>query len=236
MIGSGCDISEPDSVVFTGMEPVEIHDTQVPEPSGLTLNTANTLLYTVSDPSDNRIYKIDLDGTLLSVLSYHGDDLEGITYDDRDQTLWVVEERLREIVHLDTLGNELSRHSVDFPGEMNSGLEGICLLPDGRFFVLNEMNPGAIIELDPQLNLTNVTEMQFAVDFSGICHAGSSDNLIIVSDVSKTITVLNSNLEIIHTEEIEFNKMEGIDYDLESQKLFLVNDGSTKLYIYDFEY
>ena len=233
LIGFGCDISEPEPKVFEGLDPVEIHDLQVPEPSGLTLNTSNTALYTVSDPGDNRVYKLSLEGDILDILSYHGDDLEGIAYDDRDHTLWVAEERLREIVHLDTLGNELSRHSVDFPGNANNGFEGLCLMPDGRFFVLNEMDPVAILELSPQLELINTFESNIALDISGICYVESRAEFIIVSDMSKTVMVLDDNLELIQSIEVEHNSFEGIEFDADLERLYLVNDSNTELSIFN---
>jgi len=231
-----CDISESPPPEFMGMEPVEVYNLQVPEPSGLTFNTDKTVLYTVSDPIDNKVYKLDLDGTVQDILSYHGDDLEGITYDDRDNTLWIVEEGLRQVVHLDTLGNEISRHQIDYDGFDNNGFEGICLLPDGRFYVLNEMNPGALLELDSELNLVNVTELDFAEDYSGICYVESANEILIISDMSKQLFVLDENLNVISTTDLEYDKIEGIDFNPENNRLYMVNDATTDLYVYQLEY
>lgn len=234
-IAGGCDISEPDSAVFTGLEPVDEFHLQVPEPSGLALNTDASRLYMVSDPPNNRVYKTRIDGGLIDILSYTGDDLEGICYDDSDHTLWVVEEELREIVHLDTTGAELGRFAVDFPGLANNGFEGITRLSDGHFIILNQMNPGAILILDADLTLTSELEPEWLLDYSGICTLGESGGFIVLSDMSRQFIVLSPEMEILERYNIEDENMEGIDYDPENGRLYLVNDGFSKLYVYELE-
>jgi uncharacterized protein YjiK len=83
-------------------------------------------------------------------LRVRGDDMEGITQHPRNRSLYVVEERLRQVVQFDTLGNEIARYPVDVEvRNQNDGLEGITIDPvTNRVFVVNEKNPRVLIELD----------------------------------------------------------------------------------------
>ena len=91
------------------------------EPSGLTINPEGTALWTVAN--NQRVFKLDLQGRILDRLAYKGKDLEGIVYDPSDSTFWVVEERRREVVHLDANGNVIFSQKLALGGEENKGLE-----------------------------------------------------------------------------------------------------------------
>lgn len=230
----GCDISEGGTVVITDerLELIQVYDLDVPEPSGLTLNADKSVLYVVSDPPDNQVRKLSLQGEILKTLSYIGRDLEGITYDKSDHTLWVVEEGKREIVHLDTSGNELEQFFVNFPGSDNNGFEGITLGANNNFFVLNEMNPGMILEINTSALILNETEPGTALDYSGICYVPEIEKFFIVSDESKQLMIFNTNLELEDVLIIAIEKAEGIDYDYILNRLYIVSDKKKKLYVY----
>jgi len=91
----------------------------IPEPSGLALSVNGRYLWTVSDQT-GCVYKITLDGKAIRQLSYRGDDLEGVVQSPVDSTLWVAEEQLREVVQLDTLGNERQRHKINVENRENT--------------------------------------------------------------------------------------------------------------------
>jgi len=230
-----CDISEGGTVVFTDerLELIHVYDLDVPEPSGLALNADKSALYVVSDPLDNRVRKLSLNGQVQGTLAYTGDDLEGIAFDTTDSTLWVVEERKREIVHLDTLGNELDRISVSYTGNENAGFEGITLGANNNFFVLNEMDPGMILKIDAGASILTETEPGTALDYSGICYIPEMEKFFVVSDESKQLMIFNANLVLEDVLIFAIEKAEGIDYDYILSRLYIVSYKEKKLYVYE---
>ncbi len=212
---------------------IQSMDLEVPEPSGLTLNEDGTVLYTVSDPPDNRVYELDLEGNVINTLSYEGTDLEGITFDLRDGSLWVVEESLYEIVHLDTSGMELGRYAIDFSGSPGSGFEGITLVGN-QFYVLNETLPGVLLEIDSLFQVVVTNVLSFAIDYSGICLNDSTGELMIVSHESQELYVLNSLSDVPQSASLDIVQAEGLDYDSKSNILYIVSDSEEKLYVYEF--
>ncbi|MBL7014341.1 MAG: SdiA-regulated domain-containing protein [Candidatus Marinimicrobia bacterium] len=216
---------------------IESVSLDVPEPSGLTLNGDGSALYVVSDPPDNSVYKIDLLGNIKRTLYYSGYDLEGVTYDLRDHTLWIAEESLLEIVHIDTLGNLLSRHSILFDNsESNKGFEGIVLNPTtGTINLLNEKNPGVFLVLDSALIKTQELELGFAQDYSGICLNDINGNYFIVSDESKQMFEWNEQDGVINTYSLNFEKAEGVGFNSNTNRIYIVSDSEQKLYIYEFQ-
>ena len=215
---------------------IESVSLEVPEPSGLTLNSNGSALYVVSDPPDNSVYKLDLLGNIQKTLSYSGYDLEGITYDTRDNTLWVAEESLLEIVHLDTFGNILSRKPILFNNNgSNSGFEGIVINPNnGHINLLNEKDPGAFLELNSTLIKTLELELGFAQDYSGICLNEINGNYFIVSDESKQLIEWGALTGVINTYSLDFEKAEGVAYKFNENRIYIVSDSEQKLYIYEF--
>ena len=215
---------------------IESVSLEVPEPSGLTLNSNGSALYVVSDPPDNSVYKLDLLGNIQKTLSYSGYDLEGITYDTRDNTLWVAEESLLEIVHLDTFGNILSRNPILFNNNgSNSGFEGIVINPNnGHINLLNEKDPGAFLELNSTLIKTLELELGFAQDYSGICLNEINGNYFIVSDESKQLIEWGALTGVINTYSLDFEKAEGVAYNFNENRIYIVSDSEQKLYIYEF--
>lgn len=234
MVAVGCDISEKGTVVNTDerLTLIHVYDLDVPEPSGLALNANKSALYVVSDPDDNKVRKISLTGQVLETLSYNGDDIEGITVDS-DESLWIVEERLREIVHLDQNGIEINRVSVNFQGDENTGFEGITIGHSGNVFVLNEKNPGLILEINASALILNETEPGTALDYSGICYVPEIETFFIVSDESKRLLVFNNELEQTNVLAFAIEKAEGVDYDPLLNRLYIVSDKEEKLYVYE---
>ncbi|MBT3502865.1 MAG: hypothetical protein HOB40_05750 [Candidatus Marinimicrobia bacterium] len=234
---SSCNIDETSPLISESkLVLIESVSLDVPEPSGLTLNGDGSALYAVSDPPDNSIYKLDLLGNTIKTLSYSGVDLEGITYDVRDNTLWVAEESLLEIVHLDTFGNILSRNPILFNNnESNGGLEGIAINSNnGQIVLLNEKNPGVFIKLDSALINTLELSLDFARDYSGICINDITKNYFIVSDESKQLYEWNELDGVLKTYSLDFEKAEGVVYNHYTNQVYIVSDSEEKLYIYEF--
>lgn len=203
----------------------------VAEPSGLAINDSGTVLWTVTnDP--HKVYELDLTGNVVRTLAYTGHDLEGITYDPADGTLWVAEENRREVVHLDRAGNVLSRHRLGLVGELNSGLEGICIDDQGRMFVLNEKLPGMFIPLNADHTIARQDTLGFARDYSDITFNRRTQSFWILSDLSQRLFLYNSTSGVHGEYFLPFPKGEGVAYDPVANRVYVVSDSERKLYIY----
>lgn len=204
------------------------------EPSGLTYNNEKNSLYVVTDNPKSKIYTIDFAGKVLDSLNFRGDDLEAITYNIGDSTLWVSEETLMQLVHLDTEGNELNRFDIDFlPYNFyDLRIEGLCINTANNYLVLlNEKNPGAVIELDlNDLNVKNIYYLDFASDYSAIDYIEDKECYIILSDEDKKLFFWNTNNEINYEYDLGYSKAEGIVKYLDL--LFITTENGNRLFKY----
>ncbi len=220
---------EPPSSLLT---PLAEYETNVAEPSGLTLGLNNACLWTVSD-NTNHVYKLSLDGKILKELTFQGNDLEGITFDFRDSTLWVAEEQLRQLVHIDTNGTELARFDIkNLEGHGNSGIEGVCLGNDSLFRVLNEKSPSLWAKLNKDFSAQKVVEIKDVEDISGICNAGNN-NYWIVSDQSRKFFKWSPSKGVISASDLKYEKAEGVAVDSKKKRVYIVSDKTGKLYTYE---
>jgi len=209
----------------------------VSEPSGLAyVNSDKNSFYTVSD-NTSMIYKLSWTGALIGTLDYKGDDLEGITVDSETGDIYIVEERLRDVVKLNSKGVEVKRFHLDIEeNNENSGLEGIAFNSDNRhLYILNEKDPGLLIEINENGKVLNRTELDFAFDYSGIYYENIEKKLWIVSDQSRTISKCDLNGEKIESYKISDRKAEGITVDAVNKKVYIVLDGQDKLQVYSFK-
>ena len=231
-----CSINEPNtpSGDLYGLKLIGEYALEVPEPSGLTLNKEGNALWTVSD-NTNRIYKISLIGKTEEELNFTGNDLEGIAYDSTDNTLWLVEEQLREIVHLDLSGNEIGRFETDLAGSGNSGLEGICLDNQKVHYILNEKDPALWAKLKSDFKVLVQKEIPEAIDLSGITYDGNNDAFWIVSDQAKLLIHWREDTGTLKTYELSYEKAEGVAFDPHLQRIYIVSDLTGKLYVYELD-
>jgi uncharacterized protein YjiK len=204
------------------------YDLEIPEMSGLAFQSG--ILYTVSD-NTNKIYSLTVLGKKLSAFSFVGQDLEGIAI-NQNKDIYIVEERKREIKHLNSLGVLLRTIQVNVEQfDENSGLEGICInSQNNHIFVVNESSPTLLIELDENGNQLKAIKLNFSKDLSDICIDVENQELWILSDESKSINVcdLSGNLKKQYFTTI--NKMEGLAIDFNTQSLYIVSDSYNKLY------
>jgi len=229
-------IEELQELNFIASYPLDISD-----PSGLTLDVGGEYLWTVSDDPGGHIYKISFTGEILEVLTaYEGDDMEGITMNPNDKTLWVAEEKLRQIVQLTTEGEVLQ--VVDVPVDstnLNDGLEGIAWNPaNDHVFILNEKNPKLFIELDSEFNLLRSLPVRFDApfemdDLAGLFYLQEEGEFWIVSDDSEKIVVTDVNLNPLRGYKLDADKYEGIAVDKEAGRLYLVNDRKEELFVFE---
>lgn len=215
------------------LKPTAYYNLDIPETSDLCFGSTTNVLYTVSD-NTTKVYKITTTGRTLAELKYVGNDLEGVCYVN-NQYIYVAEERLREIVKLDLQGNKLDQKVIPVEANAeNEGLEGIsyatfCM----RFYIINERNPGLLIETDKNLNVLNKYPLTFANDYSGICVDNVNQNLWILSDMSATVNKCTMQGEVIESYRIPVSNPEGIAYDPESKMLYIVSDAEARLYIFN---
>lgn len=205
----------------------------LPEPSGLVLSYDGKFLWTVSD-SNSTVYKISLDGKIQKSFTVNGGDLEGITQIN-DSSLAVILERDRTILIVDTSGNELNRIEIIKEGDLNSGFEGITYNSgSGRFYILNEKDPGSLIEIDGSYNFLRETKLKFAKDYSGIHYDAGENVLWIISDESSLIAKCDLNGNLIDKTELKLRQIEGVAVDDKNKKLYIISDIKEALYVFKF--
>ncbi len=223
-------------VQYENLQFVKESPIAVPELSGLSFSKNKTAFYTVSDHT-SMIYKLSLTGALIGVLDFKGDDLEGITVDPSTGDIYIVEERLRDVVKLNSEGRELKRYHLNIEeNDDNSGLEGIAFNPDNNhLYILNEKNPGLLVEIDNSGKIVNQTELDFALDYSGIYYERSEKLLWIVSDQSSTVNKCKLDGEKIVSYKIPDKKAEGIIVDNVTKQIYIVLDGADKLQIFSYK-
>ncbi len=211
-------------------------DILVPEPSGLTLDAEGGFLFCVSDPPSNQVHKLDLSGHILNTLTFVGDDLEGISFDPRDETLWVVDELQSDIIHLSTHGVEISRtkvnHSIPDPGE---GLEGIVFnQADNDFFTIKQKNPAAIIYIDSNLVTQNSKTLDLTVDITGICQGPSEDEYFLISAGEKRLWTWSWDGGFKDSYRFDVKQAEGVAYNPINELVYIVCDSESILYTFRF--
>jgi uncharacterized protein YjiK len=228
-----CRLDE-DRVQNTLLVPTNSYILTVVEPSGLSLSDEADVLYTVSD-STNKVYRISKTGATLSSLAYEGSDLEGIAYNKSDQTIWVVEEKNRRLVHLDKSGSKIAELAVPVDiNDDNNGPEGIGINPlNGFLMILNEKNPSQMIELSDTGAFIRRVDLNFASDYSGIYVSVSGSELWIVSDESEKLFKCDMDGTVLSEYDIDIADAEGIAIDEDNGILYIVSDSNNTLYVFD---
>ncbi len=215
------------------LTPVEVYKLNIPETSDLCFGSNNTILYTVSD-NTAKVYKISVAGKILAELQYQGSDPEGIC-NVNNQFLYLAEERQRIIYKLDLQGNQLEQRAITVEkNEDNNGLEGISYaLLNKHFYILNEKNPGILIETDENLNVLKNYPLRFSSDYSGICVDNTNQQIWIVCDEAATVNQCTMEGELIKSYRIPVSNPEGIAFDPLSNKLYIVSDAEARLYYFE---
>lgn len=218
----------------THIDFLKAYDIPVSEPSGLDLTFTKNGFWAVSD-ENSTVYKLDNWGKIEKSFTVKGVDLEGVSVVD-EKTLAVVLERGREIVILDTSGNELKRIKVDLTGELNNGLEGITYDPENKkFFVLNEKNPSLLLTFDVDLNELSRDTLDFIKDASGIYFDAKKNLLWILSDESQCVTKCDLKGNLLQIFYITVAQPEGLTMDAEGKKMYIVSDINNALYVFSLE-
>lgn len=208
----------------------KVYSVDIEELSGLCAYNSD-ILYAVSD-NTNKIYKISTTGKLLGNISTTGEDLEGVAINSNDQSIYIVEERKRDILQYDKFGNMIRTIAVSVENrDINSGLEGICINPmNNNIFVLNEKSPGKLIELNSSGSQIFSADLHFALDYSDMCINPNEEEIWILSDESRKIVKCDTKGNLIEEYNVNINKMEGISIDFSKKLIFIVSDSYKKLY------
>ena len=230
----GCDkddVAAPSGPSLVEIDTVELSN--VPEPSGLALDQDGLHLWTVSDQTGN-VYRLTTSGSLVATLEVGGQDLEGIAVDPTDGTLFVTEEGMGQVLHLDRAGNLLETLTpAGLPAMGNQGLEGITIDPNtGHIFLLKEAAPGLLIEINREGIVLATTELDFAGDYSGLAYDIATGQLLIISDQSETLTWCTTGGQPVKSFATGLDKGEGIALDPESSVLYAVSDSRETLSSY----
>ena len=228
------DAKLPANRTTSGLTLIGSYALSLAEPSDLALDGSGESLWTVTD-RPGKVHQLALDGTLIRTLKFVGEDLEAIAYDPSDHTLWVAEENLRTVIHLDLQGNVLARHPLGLTGKKNSGLEGLCLDANGHMFVVNEKDPGLFLELDAKRAISVRRTLAFAKDYSAIAYDAKQDGFWIVSDQSQKLYRCDRKTAVRREYALPFPKPEGIAVNEAGKRAYFVSDSEHRLYVFRLE-
>lgn len=222
-------INREDSPIVKSLSLQKVTPINVPEPSGLSYSFDRKHFWSVCD-ENSKVYKMDLNGLVIDSFKISGEDLEGITVISLNK-LAVILERTREVVVIDTLGNEICRSGFYLPGNLNEGLEGICFDKiNKKFYLLNEKNPGLLIKTNIDFEIELKKEINFADDFSDIYFAEEDTALWILSDESQKVIKTDLNGKLLEQFYIDVKQPEGLVIDYKNKSVFIVSDKKEELY------
>ncbi|MBN1398915.1 MAG: SdiA-regulated domain-containing protein [Bacteroidetes bacterium] len=204
------------------------------EPSGIAWSDRMQNMWIVSG-GDQHIYRLDAGGSVIQRLPYIGTDLEGIAFDETDSTLWLVDEREKEIIHLSLDGFVLLEKKLPYGAKKNKGPEGITIGPKNRMYVINESDPSILMQLNENYDINWTIALNFASDYSDISYDKNSGMFFIISDKSEAFFSWTLERGILCKYILPNDKNEGIAYDNNHKIFYIVNDKISKLYFYKSE-
>ena len=204
----------------------------VPAPSDLCLDRDGVHAWTVSDQT-GFVYRLRLaDGAVTATLRYRGEDPEGIWQDPRNGSLYVTEERTRQVVHMDSTGRVIGRVTIaGLGGKANSGLEGITFSPvTGRFYVVQEKRPARLVEADSTGHVVALHPVDYLLDLSGLTYDSEANELLIISDQSERISRVGMDGVLVSSWDTGVKNGEGIALDRSRGRIYVVSDSEGKFY------
>jgi uncharacterized protein YjiK len=199
------------------------------EPSGIVYSSKSNSLFVVSDAL-NKIFKLDLSGNLINSIDVSGNDFEGIGLSLSKDTILVVEESDNQVTTFTLTGNKIKSFTKNVATLSGNGLEGITVDNFGYIYIINEKAPRYLIKMLNEVEVSR-TEISVVNDLSDICYDVSLDCLWIISDESKKIIKISKDGTLISEWNLPFDKGEGITF--VQDKMYIVNDDNSKLYIFN---
>ena len=222
----------PAPALSNTLQVVRVVALDVREPSDMCLDRDGVHWWTVSDHT-GLVYQLCLsDCRVVKTLRYRGVDPEGVWQDPADGSLYITEEKTRQIVHLDAAGRVLGKVSVaGLGGEANSGLEGITSGPvTGRFYVTQEKHPARLVEVDAAGTVLALHDVEYVRDLSGVTHDPRTGQLVVVSDESRKVCWTDLAGGLVSSWNIPVRKAEGIAIDTTRSRLYVVSDREERFY------
>ena len=199
------------------------------EPSGIAYRSKSNSLFIVAD-NEAKIYEIDLSGSLIRIINVSGNDFEGITFSLSEDTIIIAEETGNKISSYVFSGVKVNSFEVNASTIEGNGLEGIALDNKGNLYAVVEKFPRLLLKIFNQTEVFR-KEIIIANDLSDIYYDNIEDCLWIISDESKKIIKLSKDGTFLNEWIIPFDKGEGITF--AQNKMYIVNDGNSKLYVFD---
>lgn len=208
----------------------------VSEPSGITYNPNNNMLYIVGD--EGFLYEADLEGEIVRKVFLGKFDLEGITYNSDTNTLFCLNEKKIEIIEINLQSLKISR-KISLRKELKSGkrqFESLTYKPStvstkGTFFIASSLKSGkgGVINCfyikKSKIELNNEYEIPL-LDIAGLSYY--NNQLYMVSDDEDSFAVLDLTTNNFNKRKIQGEHQEGIVVIDENTKLIL--DEVKKIY------
>jgi uncharacterized protein YjiK len=207
----------------------------IPELSDLSPYKNADEFLTVSDTT-GKVYVISATGAVIRDINFDGNDLEGVTYVPLDSTIFVVEEKQKEILQLDTAGHEIRRFPVDLANVYEKhGPEGITYNPEnGHLYVVSEKLPSLLIEMTMSGEVVDSYELNFAEDYSAVCYDHRDGSLWILSDESEIVAKCDLTGKPLKKYRTGIEKCEGLVVDSENARIYIVTDQVSVLYLFSY--
>ena len=205
----------------------------IPEPSGLTF--AHGCLYTVSDDK-KKVYKISLEGQVLEEYKIGVSGFEGITYNATTDIFYLVNEEERKLYEFSLSEGVVNTEKIigAQKGGSNKGLEGVCFnSKNNRLYLVNEYKPKELLKLSKKnKNISEAYGLKFGDDISGICYDKKRNVFWILSDESQSVYQTSVQGEKLKKFKIPVVKPEGVVLDEKCEKLYIVSDDSSELFVF----
>lgn len=225
--------SEKNKDEYLHLNLISQYPVAVPGISDLSSYKNENEFLTVSDTL-GKVYVISVTGDVIRTLNYEGGDLEGVTYASIDSTIFVVEEKKKEIVKLDTNGNEILR----LPVEVNNifkkhGPEGISFNPaNEHLYVVNEKFPSLLIEMTLSGEVVDTNRLTFAKDYSAVFYDPLDSSLWILSEASQLLAKCDlSGIPVLQFK-TGVIKGESLIVDSGNSRIYIISESTSELYVF----
>lgn len=233
LIFANCSRNQPDDLAVNikseDLKLLATYNTEVPEPSGLFYNEKTKSLFTVSD-GNSTVYEIDFVGKIKNSFLIPSTDLEGISFSENCDTMYVVEEKNRLVSKFLSNGTKLYSFSVNVATVQNNALEGITVDNQNNLYVLNEKLPRMLLKFNNKSEIFR-KELTYTSDCSDICYDKVLNCLWMVSDESQKVVKLSMDGNLLASYNISFTKGEGIT--IYNNNIYIISDYDGKLYVFE---
>ena len=214
------------------------YDTGLEGLSAICLNEAGDGLYIAED--NGHIYEFGLDGKLRNTYTVPNPDkrekvdLEGIARSADGKTIYLCEERFREVYSLGTDHESmtlLSKGPEESGAEENQGYEGIAA-GNGILYIANQSKPKRVYTFSIKDNSwATAFDAEWATSLSDIFYDSDDGTLWITDAKTQKLTHIKTDGTVLHTYDVSFvKKPEGFCKDTARKLFWFVCDKTSKIY------